>query len=75
MALLRRDYKYEDAAELLVKLKAGDYLPTKEDIELILYYIEHDKGYIKQLQDRLSEYSNFFQQLDRFLPNHNPTLG
>ena len=45
-------------------------IPHKEN-ELIKYYIQKDKEWIKKQSEQLKEYRDWFDKLDRFLPNKN----
>ena len=76
MALYRPDPTYREAVKLVEKMQKEGYVPTtKEEADLILYYIKVKKDWTETQAQRLEDYKKFFAQLDRFLPNHNPVLG
>ena len=64
--LYKRDYKYEEAKKII------DSLDDSKENELIKYYIQKKEDWIKEQNDRLKEYHDFFKMLDHFLPNRNP---
>lgn len=63
MALYRPNYKLEKAKELI------DNLDDSEESSLIKYYIQEKEKCIKEQRKRLNEYRDFFEILNRFLPN------
>lgn len=75
MALYKPDPDLKDAIALINKMKEGHLPSSRREAELILYYIEKDGELINELRQKVHNYSEFFVQLDRFLPNHNPVLG
>ena len=68
MALYRPDYKLQEAKKLI------DSLDDSKENELIKYYIQKDKEWIEKQNELLKEYRDFFDKLDRFLPNRNPVF-
>lgn len=65
MALYRPDYKLQEAKKLI-----GSLVNSKEN-ELIKYYIQKKQARINEQDKKLKEYRDFFDKLDRFLPNRN----
>ena len=63
MALYRPDYKLQEAKNLI------DNLDDSKENKLIKYYIQKDKEWIKKQDEQLKEYRDWFNKLDRFLPN------
>ena len=68
MALYRPDYKLQKAKKLI------DSLDDSEENKLIRYYIQKKQDWIDEQDKKLKEYRDFFDKLDRFLPNRNPVL-
>lgn len=68
MALYRPDYKLQEAKKLI------DSLDDSKDNELIKYYIQKKQDWIDEQDKKLKEYRDFFDKLDRFLPNRNPVF-
>jgi len=68
MAFYKPDYKLQKAKKLI------DSLDNSEENELIKYYIQKKEEWIEEQNDRLKEYRDFFDKLDRFLPNRNPVF-
>jgi hypothetical protein len=64
MALYRPDYKLQEAKKLIDSLEN----------ELIKYYIQKKQDWIDEQDKKLKEYRDFFDKLDRFLPNRNPVF-
>ena len=69
MALYRPDYKLQEAKKLI------DSLDDSKENELIKYYIQKDKEWIEKQSEQLKEYRDWFDKLDRFLPNKNKVYG
>ena len=69
MALYRPDYKLQEAKKLI------DSLDDSKENELIKYYIQKDKEWIEKQNEQLKEYRDWFEKLDRFLPNKNQVYG
>jgi hypothetical protein len=69
MALYRPDYKLQEAKKLI------DNLDDSKENELIKYYIQKDKEWIEKQNEQLKEYRDWFEKLDRFLPNKNQVYG
>jgi hypothetical protein len=69
MALYRPDYKLQEAKKLI------DSLDDSKENELIKYYIQKKQDWIDEQDKKLKEYRDFFDKLDRFLPNRNPVFG
>lgn len=69
MALYRPDYKLQEAKKLI------DSLDDSKENELIKYYIQKDKEWIEKQSEQLKEYRDWFDKLDRFLPNKNQVYG
>jgi len=65
MARYRPDFKLQEAKEVI------DNLDDSEDNELIKYYIKKQEERIEKKDDKLREYRDWFDKLDRFLPNKN----
>jgi hypothetical protein len=65
MALYRPDYKLQEAKNLI------DSLDDSKENELIKYYIQKKQDWIDEQDKKLKEYRDFFDKLDRFLPNRN----
>lgn len=63
MAVYRPDYKYQDAIKLIKNLD-----DSKEN-ELIKYYIKKQDDHIKKQDEKLKEYQDFFDTMNKFLPN------
>jgi len=63
MAFYRPDYKLQEAKKLI------DSLDDSEENELIKYYIQKKQDWINEQDKKLKEYRDFFDKLDRFLPN------
>jgi len=68
MALYRPDYKLQEAKKLI------ESLDDSKDNELIKYYIQKKQDWIDEQDKMLKEYRDFFDKLDRFLPNRNPVF-
>ena len=68
MALYRPDYKLQEAKKLI------DSLDDSKENELIKYYIQKKQDWIDEQDKKLKEYRDFFDKLDRFLPNKNPVF-
>tara|TARA_R100001086_G_C11837889_1_gene258331 strand:+ start:239 stop:448 length:210 start_codon:yes stop_codon:yes gene_type:complete len=68
MALYIPDYKLQEAKKLI------DSLDDSKENELIKYYIQKKEDWIKEQDERLKEYIDFFDKIDRFLPNRNPVF-
>ena len=68
MALCIPDHKYEKAKKLIAKLDKSE-----ENI-LIKYYIKKKEEHIDDLREQLKEYRDFFNKMDKFLPNRGPTI-
>lgn len=68
MALYIPDYKLQEAKNLI------DSLDDSKENELIKYYIQKDKELIEKQNEQLKEYRDWFNKLDRFLPNRNPVF-
>jgi hypothetical protein len=68
MALYRPDYKLQEAKKLI------DSLDDSKENELIKYYIQKKQDWIDEQDKKLQEYRDFFDKLDRFLPNRNPVF-
>jgi len=68
MAIYKPDYKFKKAKELI------NSLDDTEENELIKYYIKKKQDRIDELNNRLNEHNDFFEKLDRFLPNRNPII-
>lgn len=68
MARYRPDYKLQEAKKLI------DSLDDSKENELIKYYIQKKQDWIDEQDKKLKEYRDFFDKLDRFLPNRNPVL-
>jgi FAD/FMN-containing dehydrogenase len=69
MALYRPDYKLQEAKKLI------DSLDGSKENELIKYYIKKDKERIEKQSEQLKEYRDWFDKLNRFLPNKNQVYG
>jgi len=41
----------------------------------VQWYVEYLDGVIKERNGKIQEYHDFFDKLDRFLPNRNPVFG
>jgi len=65
MAHLKLDYKLEKAKKVIEKLD------DSEESDLIRYYIKSKDDFIKSQREQIKEYTDFFDLLDRFLPNRN----
>lgn len=63
------DHKLEEAIKLI------ENLDDSENNKLIKYYITHLKNWITIQDVKLQNYSDFFTQLNSYLPNNNPILG
>lgn len=68
MALHKPDYKLQKAKKLIESLE------DNKDNELIKYYIQKKQEWIDEQDKKLEEYRDFFDKLDRFLPNRNPVF-
>jgi hypothetical protein len=68
MAFYRPDYKLQEAKKLI------DSLDDSKENELIKYYIKKKQDWIDEQDKKLKEYRDFFDKLDRFLPNRNPVF-
>jgi hypothetical protein len=68
MALYRPDYKLQEAKKLI------DSLDDSKENELIKYYIQKKQDWIDEQDKKLKEYRDFFDKLDRFLPNIDPVF-
>lgn len=66
---MEQDYKLQKAKKLI------DSLDDSEENELIKYYIQKKQDWIEEQNKELKEYRDFFDKLDRFLPNRNPVLN
>ena len=65
MALFQPDY---------TMVKAQEYINSLDDDPknvLIKYYIEKKQAELDELRKRIDEYRDWFNKLDRFLPNKN----
>jgi len=69
MAIYRPDYKLKKAKKLI------DNLDDSKENELIKYYIKKDKELIEKQNEQLKEYRDWFNKLDRFLPNNKQVYG
>lgn len=65
MALFKPDYQMKEAQEYI------DSLGDDPNNILIKYYIDKKQADIDELRKRLKEYRDWFNKLDRFLPNKN----
>ena len=68
MALYRPDYKLQEVKKLI------DSLDNNKENELIKYYIQKKQDWIDEQDKKLKEYRDFFDKLNRFLPNRNPVF-
>jgi len=69
MALYRPDYRLQEAKKLI------DNLNDSKENGLIKYYIQKDKEWIEKQNEQLKEYRDWFEKLERFLPNKNQVYG
>jgi len=69
MAIYTPDYKLQEAKKLI------DTLDDSKESELIKYYIQKDKEWIEKQSEQLKEYRDWFEKLERFLPNKNQVYG
>jgi len=69
MAIYIPDYKLQEAKKLI------DSLDDSKENGLIKYYIQKDKEWIEKQNEQLKEYRDWFEKLDRFLPNRNQVYG
>lgn len=69
MAIYRPDHKLREAKEYVEKLD------NSKESDLIRYLIEKKDEQIERQNEKLKEYADFFDKLDKFLPNRNPVLG
>ena len=69
MALFQPDYTMIEAQKLI------DKLDDDPNNILITYYIEKKQQRIDELEKQIDEYRDWFNKLDRFLPNKNITYG
>lgn len=63
MAYYKPDLKLEKAKKLI------DSLENSEENELIKYYIQKKDEWIKQQNERIKEYQDVFNKMDKFLPS------
>ena len=68
MARYRPDYKLQEAEKFI------DSLNDSKETELIKYCIQKKQDRIDEQDKKLKEYRDFFDKLDRFLPNRNPVF-
>jgi hypothetical protein len=68
MAVYTPDFEFLKAEKLI------EELDTSEQSRLIRYYIGVKDEIIKRQNEQLSEFYDWFAQLDRFLPNKNPII-
>lgn len=68
MAFYTPDYKLQEAKKLI------ESLDDSKENELIKYYIQNKQDQIDEQRKKLKEYRDFFDKLDRFLPNRNPVI-
>jgi hypothetical protein len=68
MAVYTPDFEFLKAKKLI------EELDTSEQSRLIRYYIGVKDEIIKRQNEQLSEFYDWFAQLDRFLPNKNPII-
>jgi hypothetical protein len=68
MAFIKPDYKLKEAKKLI------DNLDDSEENKLIKYYIGKQEKWIEDQNERLKEYREFFNMMDKFLPSRHPTV-
>jgi hypothetical protein len=68
MAFIKPNYKLKEAKKLI------DNLDDSEESKLIKYYINKQEKWIEEKNTMLKEYRDFFDMMNKFLPNRNPTV-
>ena len=68
MAIYRPDYQLEKAKKIINNLK------KTEDNKLIKYYINSLEDLIKDRDEIISKYRDWFHQMDKFLPSKNTKI-
>lgn len=66
--ILYPDHKLKDAIKFI------DNLDDSKENELIKYYILQKDNHIKEQNKLIEEYRDFFNKLNKFLPNKNSIL-
>ena len=68
MALYTPDFEYIEAKKVI------DNLGNSKKDKAIKYYIQIHQEHFNEQRKKLLEYAEWFNKLDRFLPNRNNTL-
>ena len=82
MALHRPDPKWSQALNVLENLKdpnkalprSQQDLTLEEKLELLVYLVDKKDLWIEELQARIKEYQEVFNQIGKFVPAKGPTI-